>query len=210
VLLVGLTGGIASGKSLVAKVFSSLGAHIIDADQIVHELLAPHQETWHEIIQYFGNTILLPNLDIDRKKLGALVFKDADKRAWLNACLHPRVFSLFSSRVKQLQEAHPDAIVIFDAALLIETGYYKNMNKIVVVYTNKERQVDRLAHRDGFSSEQALDRIQSQMPLSEKLRYADYVIKNTSSMQNAEVQASAVFASLKRDAERINRGNSLS
>src|SRR3990172_957212 len=98
-LLVGLTGGIASGKSLVARAFKELGAHIIDADRIVHELLEPDQEAWREIVDHFGRGILFPDNVIDRRKLGEIVFNDAEKREWLNKCLPPRVFAAYTCRV---------------------------------------------------------------------------------------------------------------
>jgi len=203
-LVVGLTGGIASGKSLVARIFSDLGAYIIDADRIVHNLLEPHQQTWSEVIAYFGTEILLPDQRIDRRKLGEIVFKDINKRTWLNSCLHPRVFASFSTEVKHLRESQPHAVIIFDAALLIETGYHKNMDKIIVVYTPRDQQVKRLAHRDDFTKEQAFDRIRSQMPLEDKIKYADYVIENTGTKQHTENQATAVFAELKKEAERTD------
>jgi dephospho-CoA kinase len=209
-LLVGLTGGIASGKSLVAHVFSDLGAHIIDADLIVHDLLEPNQQTWCDIIHYFGRDILLSDQRIDRRKLGEIVFKNADKRAWLNSCLHPRVFEAFSTHVKHVRELQPDAIIVFDAALLIETGYYRKMDRTVVVYTEQEQQVERLSCRNGFSQEQAFDRIQSQMPLAEKLKYADYVVRNTGTKKRAENRAAAVFKKLKQQAERTIDGTHLS
>src|SRR5512135_1595909 len=132
-LIVGLTGGIASGKSLVAKVFQDLGAHIIDADKIVHELLEPGQQAWEEVVKYFGPEIVFPDKTIDRRKLGAIVFNDAEKRAWLNQCLHPKVFAVYTARVKHLCARALDAIIVLDAALLIETGYHKKMDRIVVV-----------------------------------------------------------------------------
>jgi dephospho-CoA kinase len=201
-LIVGLTGGIASGKSLVAKVFQDLGAHVIDADKIVHELLEPDQQAWEEVIGYFGPEIVFPDKTIDRKKLGEIVFKNAEKRAWLNQCLHPKVFAAYTTRVQHLRARAPDAIIVLDAALLIETGYHKKMDRIVVVYADEEQQMDRLTNRNRFSREQALARIRSQMPLSEKRTYADYVIENTGTREETEQQAREVFQKLKREAER--------
>ncbi len=198
-LIVGLTGGIASGKTLVAKVFQNFGAHVIDADKIVHELLEPNQHAWEEVTKYFGPGIVFPDKTIDRKKLGDIVFKDAEKRAWLNQCIHPKVFAAYTARVNRLRVRMPDAIVVLDAALLIETGYHKMMDRIVVVYSREEQQMDRLTNRDGFSRVQALARIRSQMPLSEKLVYADYVIENTGKPEETERQARVVFQKLKQE-----------
>ena len=201
-LIVGLTGGVASGKSLVAKVFQDLGAHIIDADKIVHELLEPGQQAWEEVVKYFGPEIVFPDKTIDRRKLGEIVFNDAKKRAWLNQCLHPKVFAVYSARVKHLSAGALHAIIVLDAALLIETGYHKKMDRIVVVYADQEQQMERLTNRDRFSREQALVRIRSQMPLSEKRKQADYVIENTGTREETEQQAREIFQKLKQEAER--------
>ena len=200
-LIVGLTGGIASGKSLVARIFKDLGAHIIDADRIVRELLEPGLETWKEVSEHFGTGILKPDRCIDRRKLGEIVFNDPEKRLWLNNCLHPRVFEAYTAQVKRLTARAPDSIVVFDAALLIETGFNKKMDKTVLVYAHSDQQLTRLTKRDGFSREQALARIESQMPLSEKRGYADYVIENTGTREDTERRAREVFARLKEDAE---------
>jgi len=201
-LIVGLTGGIASGKSLVAKVFRDLGAHVIDADKIVHELLEPGQQAWEEVVGYFGPEILFPDRTIDRRKLGEIVFKSAEKRAWLNQCLHPKVFEVYTAHVKHLCARAPHDIVVLDAALLIETGYHKKMDRVVVVYAGPEQQMERLTSRDRFSREQALARMRSQMPLGEKRKQADFVIENTGTREETEQQAREVFQKLKQEAER--------
>jgi dephospho-CoA kinase len=198
-IIVGLTGGIASGKSLVAKALKDLGAHIIDADKIVHELLEPGQQAWEEVLAYFGNDIGLPDRTIDRRKLGEIVFNDPGKRAWLNHCLHPKVFEVFATQVRHLSARQPDAIVVFDAALLIETGYHKKMDKVIVVYAEEEHQLKRLMERDRFTYKQAVARIRSQMPLGEKRLHADYVIKNTGTRQDAERQTREIFELLKKN-----------
>ena len=200
--IVGLTGGIASGKSLVARVFKDLGATVIDADRIVHELLEPDQDAWREVIQYFGQDVQRADKTIDRRKLGALVFNDREKRSWLNACLHPRVFSIYTTQVAHLRMRSPDALLFFDAALLIESGYHRNMDRLIVVYAEPEQQVERLMARDCFTREEALLRIASQMPLSEKRRLADHVIDNSGSREETEQQARELFGQLKKEAER--------
>jgi dephospho-CoA kinase len=202
-LIVGLTGGIASGKSLVARVFQDLGAHVIDADKIVHELLEPGQEAWEEVVEYFGPGIVFPDKTIDRRKLGDIVFNNAEKRTWLNQCLHPRVFAAYSARIKHLCTRAPQAIVVLDAALLIETGYHKKMDRVIVVYATQEQQMERLTNRNRFSREQALARIWSQIPLSEKRKQADYVIENTGTREETEQQARDIFHKLKQEAERL-------
>ncbi len=196
-MIVGLTGGIASGKSLVARVFQDLGAHVICADKIVHGLLEPGQPAWEEVRAHFGSRIENPDETIDRRKLGEIVFSDDVQRAWLNRCLHPRVFEVFATQIRHLADREPDAIVVLDAALLIETGYHKKMDKVVVVFAEEEQQMKRLMERESFSAEQAAARIRSQMPLVEKKRHADYVINNTSDRTDTEGQARSVFAQLK-------------
>jgi len=200
--IIGLTGGIASGKSLVARVFQDLGAHVIDADRIAHELLEPDQQAWREVLDYFGKDILLPDKHIDRGKLGEIVFNDAEKRAWLNNCLHPKVFEVYITQVRHLRCRQPDAIIVFDAALLIETGYHRMMDLVVVVYTEVDRQIERLVSRNKLSRAQALNRIHSQMPLDEKRGYADYVVDNTGDREDTERRARELFKQLKQEAER--------
>jgi dephospho-CoA kinase len=200
-IIAGLTGGIASGKSLVARIFRDQGAHVIDADRIVHELLEPDQQTCQDVIDFFGKDILRPDKSIDRKKLGELVFNDAEKRAWLNSCIHPRVFDAFRAQVKHWCDRQPDAVVIFDAVLLIETGYHRNVDKTIVVYAEQEQQIERQIARDACTRAHALARIQSQMPLAEKRGYADYVIDNTGSREHTEAQAKEIFKKLKQEAE---------
>jgi len=199
--IVGLTGGIASGKSLVARVFKDLGATVIDADRIVHELLEPDQDAWREIIQYFGQEVQRPDKTIDRRKLGAIVFNDREKRTWLNACLHPRVFSVYTTQAAHIRMRTPDALLFFDAALLIESGYHRNVDRLIVVYAEPEQQVERLMARDGFTRDEALSRIASQMPLSEKRMLADHVIDNSGSRERTEQQARELFGQLNRESK---------
>jgi dephospho-CoA kinase len=201
-LIVGLTGGIASGKSLVTRVLRDLGAHIIDADKIVHELLGPDQDACREVVGHFGDKIRLPDGSIDRRKLGDIIFNHPEERAWLNQCIHPRVFKAYQTQVHYLRERQPDAIVIMDAALLIETGYHKHMDRLIVVYADQKDQVTRLRERDRFTMEQAIARISSQMPLNEKRKYADYVIENTGTREETELQAQEIFKKLKTEAGR--------
>jgi dephospho-CoA kinase len=187
---------------VVARIFRDQGAHVIDADRIVHSLLAQGQETCHKVAAFFGQGILLPDGSVDRRKLGEIVFRDAEKRSWLNACIHPRVFEAYSVQVMHLRERDPDAIVVLDAALLVETGYHRKMDRLIVVYAEEEQQVLRLMERDRFTREQALSRIRSQMPLKEKMNFADFVIDNTGTREETEQQAREVFAKLAQEAGR--------
>jgi dephospho-CoA kinase len=200
-LIVGLTGGIASGKSLVARTFKELGARLIDADRIVHELLEPGQQTWQEVLDYFGTDIRLDDGRIDRGKLGELVFNNDEKRVWLNKCIHPKVFDAFTAQVKHLCDREPRSIIVFDAVLLFETGFHRKMDKIIVVYAERDQQIERLATRNRLTREQALARIRSQMPLAEKRCLADYVIDNTGAREDTERQTAEVFRKLKQEEE---------
>jgi dephospho-CoA kinase len=197
-LLVGLTGGIASGKSIATQVLRDLGAHVIDADKIVHDLLSNGQDAHREVVDHFGPSIVAVDGTVDRRKLGEIVFANAAERSWLNQCIHPRVFEAYQHQLKHIGERDPDSIVVMDAALLIETGYHKRMDSIIVVYAREEDQLQRLMARDGFTEEQARARIRSQMPLAEKKAFADHVIDNTGSREDTERQAREVFRQLKQ------------
>lgn len=203
-LLVGLTGGIASGKSLVTRVFRELSGHIIDADKIVHGLLAPGEEAHREVIGHFGQAIRLPDGGIDRRKLGDIVFSDHAQRAWLNACIHPRVFQAVHAQAHHLRQRDPSAVVVLDAALLIETDYHRKVDRVIVVYARRDDQIKRLMERDRFTREQALARIDSQMPLEQKKALADVVIDNTGTREETERQAREVFARLRQEADQRN------
>ena len=199
-LIVGLTGGIASGKSLVTRILRDLGAHVIDADKIVHDLLGAGQEACREVIAHFGPDVRLPDGSVDRRKLGDIVFNHPDERAWLNQCIHPRVYEAYHHQIRHICARQPDCIVVLDAALLIETGHHKHMDKLIVVYASQQDQVKRLMERDRFTLEQALARISSQMPLDEKRTYADHVIENTGTREATELQTREVFTKLKTEA----------
>ncbi|HTG01676.1 MAG TPA: dephospho-CoA kinase [Nitrospirota bacterium] len=198
-LQVGLTGGIASGKSLVARFLRDLGGHVVDADRIVHGLLECDQPTWQDICEHFGEAILLPDKCIDRRKLGDIVFNNEQERMWLNSLLHPRVFAAFQSIVRSMLNRPGDTVIILDAALLIETGYHKNMDKVIVVYAEPHQQLERLIARDCMTEEQARARIAAQMPLREKRSYADYVIDNTGTREYTEEQVRKLYPRLERE-----------
>jgi dephospho-CoA kinase len=188
----------------VARVLRDFGARLMDADRIVHELLEPDQQAWQEVRDHFGEGILLPDGCIDRRKLGDIVFNDEEKRTWLNRCLHPRVFEAFLAQTRHLSHLPQDTIVVLDAALLIETGYHRKMDKVIVVYAGPEQQLARLMARDILTEAQALARIRSQMALAEKRGYADYVIDNTGSRERTEQQVRDVYATLKQEAIRAS------
>jgi len=196
-LLVGLTGGIGSGKSLVAQMFKQLGAHLIDADELAHWAVEPGQPALQRIVESFGPEILNPDRTLDRPKLGRLVFDHPEKRELLNSLVHPYVFMEEERRRKEIAQKDPKAIVIFDAALLIETGSYQLMDKVILVTIDRRKQISRIMRRDGLSREEAVKRIDAQMPQSKKKRKADYIIDGGQSLKAVEDQVRRIYEELK-------------
>ncbi|MCC7201396.1 MAG: dephospho-CoA kinase [Nitrospirae bacterium] len=194
----GLTGGIATGKSLVSEMFRSLGAFIIDADLIAREIVRPGLPAWKAIVEAFGSEVLLKDGNINRSVLGSIVFQDFSKRSILNSIMHPGILKEAAKMRKVIGEDHPFAVVIFDAALLIESGAYEMVDLVILVYVNEELQINRLINRDGLTREEAMDRINAQMPVEEKKEYADYVIDTSSSQRDViEKQVRYVYEILK-------------
>lgn len=204
-LLVGLTGGIASGKTLVSKKLLTLGAFVIDADEISREAMVPRTDCWNKIVKAFGKEILCTDSTIDRKKLAQLVFADAQKRNCLNRIAHPEIMQRIAVRLAAIKEEAPDTIAIVDAALLVETGAYKNYDKLIVVYAPEEIQEKRLIERDGMNREEARRRINAQGPINEKLKVADYVIRNEGTLNMLYKTTENVFSSLRTISDAHNR-----
>ncbi len=177
-LWVGLTGGIASGKSTVSRVMARAGASIIDADRLAHAALSKGGPAYRQVVEVFGAEILSAHGEIDRKRLGAEVFRSADRRRALEQIVHPHVFEMAETERRALAATHTGGIVIFDAALLVETGRYREMDRLIVVYIDRATQIARLMRRDGLSQDDAERRIDAQIPLIEKVALADHVIDN--------------------------------
>ena len=196
-LVVGLTGGIASGKSMVSGILRSQGACIIDADVIAHELIMPGLPAWQEIVERFGQGILLEDGRINRPLLGRIIFKDPAKRAVLNSILHPRIFTEMERKRKEIERESPDAVVILDAALLIETGAHKRVDAVILVQVSEDLQINRLMERNGLTREEAVERIRAQASLEEKIRYASYIIDASKSPEDVKRQTIEVFEKLK-------------
>jgi len=195
-LLVGLTGGIATGKSTVSALLRQLGCEIIDADLLAREVVEPGQPAWTTIVAEFGQDVLTGDGTLDRKKLGAIVFADPERRRRLEAITHPAIRERFQARLDGLAEKGFTGIVIFDAAVLIESGNYKNMDRLAVVVTDEPTQMSRLRGRDGTDDAEGRRKIASQMPLSEKAKLADYVIDNSGDRHATAEQVRRVFAAL--------------
>jgi dephospho-CoA kinase len=198
-MLIGLTGGIASGKSLVAEALKRLGAHLIDADEIAREVVKPGLPAYLDIAKEFGEGIFNPDKTINRKALGKLVFSNPEIRKRLEQITHPRILDEINKNIKAVKGKNPDAIIVVDAALLIEAGLYKKMDKVIVVYTDKKTQIERMMKRDGFTMDEAKNRISAQMPLQEKRKYADFVIENVEGKGQDEVkkEVKRIFEELK-------------
>lgn len=195
-MTVGLTGGIASGKSLVAGELERLGARIVDADRISREVVRPGTPANAGIVEAFGPEVLLEDGGIDRKKLGSIVFSDPRKLEVLNSITHPRIRERIRELVSEAERSTPSALIVIDAALLIERGLYSEMSKVIVVYVDEKTQAERLARRDHITPEEAQKRIRSQMPLKEKLKYADYVIDNNGEPESTLERVREVYREL--------------
>jgi dephospho-CoA kinase len=197
-LIVGLTGGVASGKTVVSQVLKEEGAYIIDADQIARELVRPHQPAWSELVRAFGQDILQEDGSLQRKKLADQVFANPKQRKLLNQILHPRIKEEMDRKAKEFGEKDPEAIVVIDAPLLIELGDHRKMDKLIVVTSTRMQQIERVKDRDGTNPKEALRIVSSQMPLKEKLKFADYVIRNEGSMKEVYQELKKVALQKKR------------
>jgi len=198
-LLVGLTGGIATGKSTVSEILRQLGGEIIDADQLARDVVEPEQPAWKQILEEFGRGVVTAAGTLDRKKLGAIVFADPERRKRLEAITHPAIRARFQARLDELAAQGFAGIVVFDAPVMIESGNYKNMDRLVVVVTDDATQAARLQERDGTDEVEGRRKIASQMPLAEKAKLADYVIDNSGAREATAAEVRRVFAALMAD-----------
>jgi dephospho-CoA kinase len=200
-LRVGLTGGIACGKSVVAALMREMGLHVLDADALAHRLMEPGQPAYEDVVREFGHEILRPDRHIDRKKLGDIVFRDPARREQLNRIVHPRVIETRERELIELELAMPRGIAVVEAALLIEAGYYKKVDRLIVCFCRPEQQMERLLAR-GLTEGEARQRMAAQMPLEEKLRLADDVVNCSGRMEDTRRQVEELVAKLRRAAER--------
>ena len=196
-LRVGLTGGIATGKSTVGAMFVELGCHLIESDQITHQLFEPGQAVHAAVVKQFGNRVLALDGTIDRRILGDIVFKDPQARAKLNSLVHPAITQRQQEWLNDMKAQDPHGIAIVDAALMIEVGTYKNYDKVIVVTCSPEIQRERLRARSALSEEKIESRIRSQMANEEKAKYADFVIDNSGSVESTRVQVETVYQQLR-------------
>lgn len=194
-IILGLTGGIASGKSTVAKTLARRGAYIIDADQIAREIVKPGQKAWEQIVACFGKDILRPDNTIDRKKLGAYVFADEQKRHKLDKITHPAILARIREKLADACKAGC-TVAVLDVPLLIEAGWRNMVQQLWLVYIDHDLQLERLMRRDGLTIEQAKQRLAAQMPLAAKRKYADLIIDNGGSREQTEAQIIAAWKEL--------------
>ncbi|KAL1915005.1 uncharacterized protein VTP21DRAFT_7710 [Calcarisporiella thermophila] len=185
--IIGLTGGIATGKSTVSRAFRSLSIPVIDADLIAHQIMEPGQPGYRDILRHFGTSILHPDGRIDREKLGAIIFADAEQRKVLNKCTHPHVRREIWKKIFWYWFVG-ERLIVLDVPLLIESGMHKFVSAVVVVFCSEKLQLSRLMARDNSTEQQAKQRIRAQMPLSEKCRYANHIIDNSGSKAETERQ----------------------
>lgn len=200
-MIIGLTGGIGSGKSTVARMFQELGAEILDVDKIGHQTILPYTPAWKKIVALFGKEILQKDQRIDREKLGQIVFDDYRLLKKLNAITHPEIIKLVKEKINQIKSKNSKkdsdkSILIIDAALIFEAKIASLMDRIIVVYVKEEEQIRRLSLRSHLSQGEILKRIRAQIPQEKKIRIADYIIDNNYSLDNTREQVRKIWAEL--------------
>jgi dephospho-CoA kinase len=205
-LKVGLTGGIASGKSTVSEIFANLGAKILDADEVAREVLLPGQPAWTRLRQVFGEEFFHPDGTVKRKQLRKLVFADPEKRKQLNEIVHPEVIKEINRRSESWSSSDQAGVLLVDVPLLLEVGVANRFDKVVVVYASESVQIKRLLQRDGISEEEAKQALSAQMPLGKKVEQADYVIDNNGTPEETQAQVEEVWQELLVLARNQRRG----
>lgn len=197
---VGLTGGIASGKSTVCEMLRSKGASILDADLVAHSLIRKGKPSYAQVLESFGQDILGPDGEIDRGQLGNLVFGSPERMNVLTRILHPEVIRQILKELAKIEHEMPEARVIVDASVMIESGFYKSFQYLVVVSCRPEQQLERLRVRSNLLEEQIRQRIASQIALEQKIKFADWVIDNSGSMDATRMQVDRLWDELVQQA----------
>jgi len=193
-MILGVTGGIATGKSSVVRMFHDLGAIVVSADELAREAVAPGSPALRELVARFGEAILLPDGTLDRKALANIIFSDPQARSDLNKIMHPAIASLSESRLRELSRSRH--LIVYESPLLYEAGAEKRVDLVLVVTADEASQLQRLMKRDEIAEDDARNRITAQMPLAEKVRRADFVIDNSGSLAVTESQVKTVFRRL--------------
>ena len=203
--LLGVTGSIATGKSTVANMLAELGAPIIDFDVLAREVVEPDKPAWADIVDYFGDKVLEDNRTLNRKALSDIVFNDADKRKKLESFTHPRIQELYQKKLDHLIQQNPKVIVQVVVPLLIEVNMQDLFHKLLVVYTPPSTQIQRLMERDGIAKTQAQKILQSQISIDEKVKAADYVVRNDKSLEETKSQVDDLWLILKEEQKKMSR-----
>jgi len=193
--VIGLTGGIGSGKSTVSRFLAELGAVLIDADKVGHEAFEPHTEVWREVVAAFGRQILTPAGDIDRAKLGELVFGNPESLAHLNRIMHPRIYDMVNARIEECRQQGVD-VVVLEAPLLLEASWVPSVDEVWVVIASEATVLKRLQERAGLAEPESLARIRSQISNEERVKHASVVINNDSSLTDLKVRVNEIWQRL--------------
>jgi dephospho-CoA kinase len=196
-ILVGLTGGVATGKSTVAKMFKQCGAAVINADLLARQVVEPGKPAWRAIVKQFGKTVLNQDRSLDRQALGSIVFHNPKKRRQLERIIHPRVAREQQRLVRRIATRKPNSVVIYEVPLLFEVGVDKRVDKTIVVTADRKTQIARLKKRNGLSGAEAIRRIRSQMPLAKKIQRADHVLIGTLPRPSLRRQVGQLLKSLR-------------
>jgi dephospho-CoA kinase len=198
ILLIGLTGGIASGKSTVAHMLEEMGSHVIDFDMLARRVVEPGRPAWKKIVDYFGRDILQGSGEIDRKRLSRIIFGNSEKRKRLEGFTHPFIADEFTGHVDEIASSDPDAIINAVVPMLFEAGMQALFHKVVVVYIPREEQIKRLIERDGISEGDAVNILNAQMHIDEKIRQADFIINNENSIEETKRQVHDLWNTLRK------------
>jgi dephospho-CoA kinase len=191
-VVIGLTGGIGTGKSQVARILEELGAAVIDADIVGHEAYLPETKAWHQVVEAFGEDVLAPSGEVDRKKLGSVVFSDAHALERLNAIMHPRMYEMIQSRIQKLQEDGRNVVVV-EAAILIEAKWTPLIDELWITAAAEDGVVQRLQGRSNLQESDIRARIHSQMPQEERLEHADVIIDNAGTLTDLRDRVEKVW-----------------
>jgi len=194
-IVIGLTGGIGSGKSTVSSFLARLGAVVLSADEIGHEAFRPHTETWQEVVNAFGEEILKAGGEVDRQKLSDIVFNDAEALARLNQIMHPRMHGIAEKRIEEIKQQGAE-VAVLEAPLLVEANWLDLVDRVWVTAATEATVVGRLCHRSGLSEAQALARINSQLPSEERIKYADEVIDTSGTLSEVEARVKELWGKL--------------
>jgi len=199
-IVVGLTGGLGAGKTTIAGLFRDCGARVIDADQLARDVVKPGKSAWKAIKSQFGASVFHADKTLNRQALAKVVFQDSSKLEILQKIIHPQVAREQTIRTKTIAKTYPHAVVIYDAPLLIEAGAHQRMDHVIVVKADRATQISRVCGRDGLTKTETLRRIKQQMPLRQKLPYADTVLDGTWSRPRLRAVVQALFRTFQQEA----------